>query len=55
MLHQSPLREIRTFARQLGLNGTGSKLDIIMAIKKGVGMDDEKFKKAFSKLCGSGR
>ncbi len=52
MLHQSPLRDIRTFARQLGLNGTGSKLDIIMAIKKAVGMDEEKFKKAFSNLWG---
>ncbi len=52
MIHQSPLRDIRTFARQLGLNGTGSKLDIIMAIKKAVGMDEEKFKKAFSKLWG---
>ena len=38
MLHQSSLRDIRTFARQLGLNGTGSKLDIIMAIKKAVGI-----------------
>ena len=53
MLHQSPLRDIRSFARKLGLNATGSKLDIIMAIKRAVGMDEEKLKKAFSKLWGS--
>ena len=52
MLHQSTLTEIRSFAKQLGLSGNGSKLDIIMSIKKAVGIDKEKFKKAFSKLWG---
>ena len=52
MLHQSTLKEIHSFAKQLGLNGAGSKLDIIMNIKSAISNDNEKFKKAFGRLWG---
>ena len=52
MLHHSTLKEVRSFAKRLGLTGTGSKLEIIMNIKNAVQNNDEKFNKAFSKLWG---
>ena len=52
MLQQSTVKDAKAFARSLGLPGSGSKLDIIMNIKRAIGKNDNNFKKAFSKLWG---
>ena len=53
MLQQSKRQEVESLAKSLGAKPKGSKLDIIMLIKKLISKDNQKFEKAFSKLWGN--
>ena len=52
LLQQATLKEVTSFMKQLGVKRKGSKLDIIMQIKRNSSKDNEMFKKAFEKLWG---
>ena len=52
LLQQATLKEVTSFTKQLGIKPKGSKLDIIMQIKRNISKDNEMFKKAVEKLWG---
>ena len=52
LLQDRTYAEVQSFARSLGAQPKGSKLDLIMKIKNFISKDQEKFQKAFSKLWG---
>ncbi|MES9880904.1 MAG: hypothetical protein ABW185_08490 [Sedimenticola sp.] len=52
LLQHSSRQEVEAFAKSLGSKPKGSKADIVMQIKVAISKDNEKFKKAFSKLWG---
>ena len=52
LLHNHTFAEVEKFARSLGAQPKGNKLDIIMNIKRFISKDNDKFSKAFTKLWG---
>ena len=43
LLHNSTYKEVQKFVQSIGTHPKGSKLDVIMQIKKAISKDDEKF------------
>lgn len=51
LLHNSTLKEAKSFAQSIGLQPKGTRRDI-MQVKNGISKDKGKFKKAFNKMWG---
>ena len=52
LLQQSTHKEVKVLSQKLNIEPTGSKLEIIMQIKREMQKDNSKFKKVFTKLWG---
>lgn len=53
LLNNSSFKDVQSVANSLGCKGKGSKMDIVMQIKKAISKNDGNFKKVFNKLWGS--
>ena len=52
MLSSDSLKSVKSVAKTCNVTTSGSKIDIIMRIKRSISKDTERFKKVFSKLWG---
>ena len=51
-LQQSTNKDVQSLSRKLNIKPQGSKLEMVMRIKQEMQKDNQKFKKAFTKLWG---